>query len=281
MRIAPDLDVDDAALAAVCDRYGIAELKVFGSRARGTAGPGSDIDVLYSLLPGRKLGWEIEQLADELDGLPACGTGSCRATGPSTWRSSPPPRPASCPRSRATCAMSSTSTPPTPTKRPSPRQPTPPPATSPTRTTKRQPSSAQIADYRKSLLGCLLCSLRFIGSRRRHPTWSAVSGLAFAHSPCRCRFPLSSDVGVSSQAIYWRPFPGGSQAESCPPAMRRSAPAGMPYGTDLAEHGRARRRHGLHWHQPFSLDHGPPRCFVRAGSPDAGTVSPNEDIAPG
>lgn len=66
MRIAPDLDVDDAALAAVCDRYGIAELKIFGSRARGTAGPGSDIDVLYTLFPGRKLGWEIEQLADEL-----------------------------------------------------------------------------------------------------------------------------------------------------------------------------------------------------------------------
>ena len=62
MRIAPDLDIDDAALAAVCDRYGIAELKVFGSRARGTAGPISDIDVLYSLLPGRKLGWIVRPL---------------------------------------------------------------------------------------------------------------------------------------------------------------------------------------------------------------------------
>ncbi|MDA8323712.1 MAG: nucleotidyltransferase family protein [Actinomycetota bacterium] len=69
MQIAPDLDVDDAALAAVCGRYGIAELKIFGSRARGTARPGSDIDVLYTLLPGRKLGWEIEQLADELASL--------------------------------------------------------------------------------------------------------------------------------------------------------------------------------------------------------------------
>jgi uncharacterized protein len=69
MRMAPDIDVDDAALAAVCDRYGIAELKVFGSRARGTAGPGSDIDFLYALRPGRKLGWEIEQLAEELAGL--------------------------------------------------------------------------------------------------------------------------------------------------------------------------------------------------------------------
>jgi len=66
MLVALDVEVDEAALAAVCDRYGIAELKVFGSRARGTARPGSDIDVLYSLRPGRKLGWEIEQLADEL-----------------------------------------------------------------------------------------------------------------------------------------------------------------------------------------------------------------------
>jgi uncharacterized protein len=69
MRIAPDIDVDDAALAAICDKYGIAELKVFGSRARGTARPGSDVDVLYTLRPGRKLGWEIEQLADELTNL--------------------------------------------------------------------------------------------------------------------------------------------------------------------------------------------------------------------
>jgi predicted nucleotidyltransferase len=66
MRIAPDIEIDDRALAAVCDKYGIGELKVFGSRAHGTAGRDSDIDVLYVLRPGRKLGWEIEQLADEL-----------------------------------------------------------------------------------------------------------------------------------------------------------------------------------------------------------------------
>ena len=42
MQIAPDIEVDDVALAAVCDKYGIAELKVFGSRARGTARPDSD-----------------------------------------------------------------------------------------------------------------------------------------------------------------------------------------------------------------------------------------------
>jgi uncharacterized protein len=69
MGITPDVEVDLDALAAVCDRYGIAELKVFGSRGRGTARPDSDIDILYTLRPGRTLGWEIEQLADELSSL--------------------------------------------------------------------------------------------------------------------------------------------------------------------------------------------------------------------
>jgi predicted nucleotidyltransferase len=59
-------EVDEARLAAICNRYGIAELKIFGSQARGTAQPGSDIDILYTLRPGHRLGWEIEQLADEL-----------------------------------------------------------------------------------------------------------------------------------------------------------------------------------------------------------------------
>lgn len=69
MHIGSGIEVDDAALAAVCDKYGIAELKVFGSRARGMARPDSDIDVLYALRPGCKLGWEIEQLADDLSAL--------------------------------------------------------------------------------------------------------------------------------------------------------------------------------------------------------------------
>lgn len=43
MRIAPDLDVDDAALTAVCDRYGIAELGIFGPRARGTRHAGQQL----------------------------------------------------------------------------------------------------------------------------------------------------------------------------------------------------------------------------------------------
>ena len=58
--------VDEARLADVCARYGMARLRVFGSVPRGTATPDRDIDVLYELEPGRRLGWEIEQLADEL-----------------------------------------------------------------------------------------------------------------------------------------------------------------------------------------------------------------------
>jgi predicted nucleotidyltransferase len=65
----PGVTVDEARLADVCARYGIARLPVFGSVARGTATPDSDIDVLYELEPGRRLGWETEQLADELAAL--------------------------------------------------------------------------------------------------------------------------------------------------------------------------------------------------------------------
>lgn len=39
-------------LREVCQRYGVVRLDVFGSSARGTAGPGSDIDLLYTLAPG-------------------------------------------------------------------------------------------------------------------------------------------------------------------------------------------------------------------------------------
>jgi uncharacterized protein len=69
MLIIAGVEVDEGRLADICNRYGIAELQMFGSQARGTAGPDSDIDVLYTLRPGRRLGWEIEKLADELSEL--------------------------------------------------------------------------------------------------------------------------------------------------------------------------------------------------------------------
>jgi predicted nucleotidyltransferase len=59
-------DVDRDRLADVCRRYGVARLSVFGSVARGASTASSDLDLLYELRPGARLGWEIDDLADEL-----------------------------------------------------------------------------------------------------------------------------------------------------------------------------------------------------------------------
>lgn len=64
-----DLDghpVDATRLAELCQRYGVAELAVFGSVARGEATAASDVDLLYVLEPGARLGFAINALEDEL-----------------------------------------------------------------------------------------------------------------------------------------------------------------------------------------------------------------------
>ena len=58
--------VDVARLAEVCKRYGVAELSVFGSVARGEAGPDSDVDLLFVLAPGARLGFALFDLEEEL-----------------------------------------------------------------------------------------------------------------------------------------------------------------------------------------------------------------------
>jgi uncharacterized protein len=62
----PGLRVDLERIAEICHRYGVARLDVFGSVSRGDDRPDSDVDLLYELLPDARLGWEIEDLADEL-----------------------------------------------------------------------------------------------------------------------------------------------------------------------------------------------------------------------
>lgn len=66
---ATGLDVDMRRLDELCRRYGVARLEVFGSVARGEANESSDLDLLYELAPGATLGWEIEDLQDELSEL--------------------------------------------------------------------------------------------------------------------------------------------------------------------------------------------------------------------
>jgi hypothetical protein len=45
MLIVPGIAAGQTCLAGVCERYGIAEVKVFGTRARGQAAPDSDAGI--------------------------------------------------------------------------------------------------------------------------------------------------------------------------------------------------------------------------------------------
>lgn len=56
-------------LRELCERYGIASLEIFGSVARGDDNRGSDLDLLYVLKPGARLGFRLFDLEDELTDL--------------------------------------------------------------------------------------------------------------------------------------------------------------------------------------------------------------------
>ncbi len=60
------LEVDVERLREVCERYGVASLEVFGSVARGEDHSSSDLDLLYVLKPGARLGFRLFDLEDEL-----------------------------------------------------------------------------------------------------------------------------------------------------------------------------------------------------------------------
>src|SRR3954471_7108455 len=95
--IGPDLDhmprvsgvaVGKARLADVCAQYGIAPLRVFGSVARGTATPDSDIDVLYELEPGRRLGrLQCPCVLSGWGGSPGGLSAGASRTSAARWRS--------------------------------------------------------------------------------------------------------------------------------------------------------------------------------------------------
>lgn len=60
-----DLSIDQDRLADLCRRHHIIRVELFGSRARGTARPDSDIDLLVSFAPGFTPGLEFFGLADD------------------------------------------------------------------------------------------------------------------------------------------------------------------------------------------------------------------------
>jgi predicted nucleotidyltransferase len=51
MTVAPGIDVSDDEIAEICRKYGMKELAVFGSAARGELSPESDVDLLVEFLP--------------------------------------------------------------------------------------------------------------------------------------------------------------------------------------------------------------------------------------
>jgi len=60
------LAVNLQTLARLCLQYGIEELAIFGSALSDTMTEGSDIDLLYVLRDGVRLGWAVNDLADDL-----------------------------------------------------------------------------------------------------------------------------------------------------------------------------------------------------------------------
>ena len=64
-----DLDIDQERLAALCRHYHVAKLELFGSRAKGTARPDSDVDLLVTFEEGQTPGLGFFSLALDLESL--------------------------------------------------------------------------------------------------------------------------------------------------------------------------------------------------------------------
>lgn len=65
-----DTTIDGSALVEVCRRYGVKELSLFGSAARGEMSPESDIDIMVEFEPGVRIGLvKFESLIDELQSI--------------------------------------------------------------------------------------------------------------------------------------------------------------------------------------------------------------------
>jgi uncharacterized protein len=64
------IQVDSASLAELCRRYGVKELSVFGSAARGEMAPESDVDIMVEFEPGVRTGLiKFETLIEALESL--------------------------------------------------------------------------------------------------------------------------------------------------------------------------------------------------------------------
>jgi len=55
MNLVPDLQAKRAEILQIAETHGASAVRVFGSAARGEAGPHSDVDLLVQMEPGRSL----------------------------------------------------------------------------------------------------------------------------------------------------------------------------------------------------------------------------------
>jgi uncharacterized protein len=65
-----DVQVDENKLAELCRQYGVRELSLFGSAARGEMRPGSDIDIMVEFDASARIGLlKFESLSEDLEAL--------------------------------------------------------------------------------------------------------------------------------------------------------------------------------------------------------------------
>ena len=63
------VDIDRDRLASVCRQYHVTTLELFGSRAKGTARPDSDVDLLVTFEEGQTPGFAFVSFCEELEAL--------------------------------------------------------------------------------------------------------------------------------------------------------------------------------------------------------------------
>lgn len=69
--VQPSLRIDFpvSGLRAICEKWNVKRLGLFGSCVRGDFTESSDVDVLYKFVEGHSLGWNIVDFHEELSEL--------------------------------------------------------------------------------------------------------------------------------------------------------------------------------------------------------------------
>ena len=63
----PGLKLDSEKIIELCKKYGVIELRLFGSFATGQQHDNSDLYLLYALDDSKCIGWDIYVFCDELE----------------------------------------------------------------------------------------------------------------------------------------------------------------------------------------------------------------------